>query len=212
MLDGFAGSAHLQLRSRYREAQRECERLGAELSNLRERDGSRERDLDLFRYELSEIEAASDPDPAEPAALAGERERLRHAEGLREAAQGAFILLAEADEDGSVAAASALAAARAQLRAAAGVDAELDSTSERLEALSLELADLCSELRSYAEDLEADPARLALVEEQLQSASITSFESTGAASSRCLPMPSAAAPRSAACKAERSAPRRPRRP
>ena len=167
VLDGFAGSAHLQLRSRYREAQRECERLGAELSNLRERDGSRERDLDLFRYELSEIEAA-DPDPAEPAALAGERERLRHAEGLREAAQGAFILLAEADEDGSVAAASALAAARAQLRAAAGVDAELDSTSERLEALSLELADLCSELRSYAEDLEADPARLALVEERLQ--------------------------------------------
>ncbi len=54
---------------------------------LRERDGSRERDLDLFRYELSEIEEV-DPDPAEQAELAGERERLRHAEGLREAAAG----------------------------------------------------------------------------------------------------------------------------
>ena len=85
VLDGFAGAEHLGLREDYREAHRECARLEAELAELRERDGSRERDLDLYRYELAEIEEVA-PDPAEEAELSAERERLRHAEGLREAA------------------------------------------------------------------------------------------------------------------------------
>jgi len=89
VLDGFAGAEHLEVRRRYREAHRECARLEAELAELRERDGSRERDLDLYRYELSEIEAVA-PDAAEEAELLAERERLRHAEGLREAAAGAL--------------------------------------------------------------------------------------------------------------------------
>ncbi|HXV04633.1 MAG TPA: AAA family ATPase, partial [Solirubrobacterales bacterium] len=88
ILDGFAGAKHLELRRRYREAHRDCLRLEAELTELRERDGTRERDLDLYRFELEEIEAAA-PDPAELAELTAERERLRHAERLREAAIGA---------------------------------------------------------------------------------------------------------------------------
>src|SRR3954452_13992062 len=99
VLDGFAGPEHLEVRERYREAHRECLRLGAELAELRERDGSRERDLDLYRYELSEIEEGA-PDPAEEAELEAERERLRHAEGLREAAAGARAALAGEEEDG----------------------------------------------------------------------------------------------------------------
>ena len=81
-LDGFAGAKHLALRDEYREAHREVGRLAAELAELREREGSRERDLDLYRYELAEIEEV-EPDPEERAALAGDRERLRHAEGRR---------------------------------------------------------------------------------------------------------------------------------
>lgn len=50
VLDGFAGAEHLEVRRRYREAHRECGRFVAELAELRERDGSRERDLDLYRY------------------------------------------------------------------------------------------------------------------------------------------------------------------
>ncbi len=80
VLDGFAGPTHLALRESYRAAHRECLRLAAELAELRERDGSRERDLDLFRYELSEIEEVA-PDPVEGADLASERERLRPRRG-----------------------------------------------------------------------------------------------------------------------------------
>ncbi len=165
VLDGFAGAEHVALRERYRAAHRECVRLAAELAELRERDGSRERDLDLYRYELSEIEQVA-PDPAEEAELAAERERLRHAEGLREAALGALAAAAGAEEDGG-GAAGALAAAEALLHGAAGVDAELDALTERLASLAVELGDVAGGLRGYLDRVEGDPERLAAVEERL---------------------------------------------
>jgi len=165
VLDGFAGPEHLEARQRYREAHRECARLEAELEELREQDGSRERDLDLYRYELSEIEAAA-PDAAEEAELSKEGERLRHAEGLREAAAGAQAGIAGAD-DGGGGASAALAQAEALLQGAAGVDADLDAIGERLSALVLELDDVTAELRGYLEGIEADPERLAAVAERL---------------------------------------------
>jgi DNA repair protein RecN (Recombination protein N) len=166
VLDGFAGGDHLALRERYREAHRECARLEAELTELRESDGSRERDLDLFRYELSEIEEVA-PDPAEEAELGAERERLRHAEGLREAAIGALTATAGADEDGG-GATSALAAAESLMQGVGGVDPRLDGLTERVGALAVELGDVAAELRGYLDGLEADPGGLAAVEERLE--------------------------------------------
>jgi DNA repair protein RecN (Recombination protein N) len=165
ILDGFAGAEHLETRRRYREAHRECLRLAAELAELREREGSRERDLDLYRYELSEIEEVA-PSPEERDSLAADRERLRHAEGLREAAAGAHAGLIGAEDDGGGAAAP-LASAEALLHGAAGLDPELDAVGERVAALAVELADVGSELRGYAEGLESDPAALQAVEERL---------------------------------------------
>jgi len=166
VLDGFAGAEHLETRRLYREAHREHGRLAAELAELREAEGSRERDLDLYRYELSEIEEVA-PDSEERAGIAAERERLRHAEGLREAAAGAHAGLAGAEEDGGGAAA-ALAQAESLLQGAAGLDAGLDTLAERVTALAVELGDVGSELRDYAEGLEADPGALLAIEERLE--------------------------------------------
>jgi DNA repair protein RecN (Recombination protein N) len=166
ILDGFAGEEHLKLRGEYRDAHRECGRLAAELAELREREGSRERDLDLYRYELSEIEAVA-PVPEERAQIAAERERLRHAEGLREAASSAHAGLAGADADGGGAAA-ALAQAEAGLLGATGLDPALDLLAERVAALVVEAGDVASELRDYAEGVAVDPASLQAVEERLE--------------------------------------------
>jgi DNA repair protein RecN (Recombination protein N) len=166
VLDGFVGSDHLALRQRYQEAHRECVRLASELDELHERDGSRERDLDLCRFELSEIEQVA-PDPAEAAELLTERERLRHAEGLREAATGAHASTAGTDEDGG-GAVSALAQAEALLQGVAGVDTGLDAIAERLGALTVELGDIASELRDYLDRIDLDPERLTVVEERLE--------------------------------------------
>ena len=166
VLDGFAGAEHLEVRRRYREAHRECGRLAAELAELRERDGSRERDLDLFRYELSEIEEVA-PDPAEEAELAAERERLRHAEGLREAAAGAHAGVAgrrrgrrrggeRAGPGGGPAAGSRRRRRRARLdlRAARRARGRAGRCRRRSCATT-------------SEGIEADPGRLAAVEERL---------------------------------------------
>jgi DNA repair protein RecN (Recombination protein N) len=166
VLDGFAGVEHLETRRLYREAHREYGRLAAELAELRDAEGSRERDLDLYRYELSEIEEVA-PDTQERAGMAAERERLRHAEGLRDAAAGAHAGLAGAEEDGGGAAA-ALAQAESLLQGVAGLDTRLDALSERVTALAVELGDVGSELRDYAEGLEADPGALLAIEERLE--------------------------------------------
>jgi DNA repair protein RecN (Recombination protein N) len=166
ILDGFAGAEHLEARRLYREAHRECGRLAAELAGLREAEGSRERDLDLYRYELSEIEEVG-PEPEERAGMASERERLRNAEGLRDAAAGAYAGLAGAEEDGGGAAA-ALAQAESLLQGAAGLDAGLDAIAERVVALAVDLGDVSAELRDYAEGLEADPGALLAIEERLE--------------------------------------------
>jgi DNA repair protein RecN (Recombination protein N) len=165
ILDGFVGAQHLETRREYREAHREVNRLEAEVAELREREGSRERDLDLYRYELSEIEAVA-PVPEEREEIGAERERLRHAEGLREAAGTAHGAIAGAEEDGG--AIAQLAQAEAALQGAAGLDASLDALGERVATLSVELTDVSSELRDYAEGVEADPAALLAIEERLE--------------------------------------------
>src|SRR5918995_1341385 len=98
-LDGFAGAQHLQRRDKYRAAHAEVVRIERELAEIRERKGARERDLDILRYELEEIEAAT-PEPAEEEGLATERDRLRHAEALRFAAAAAHSAVSGGAENG----------------------------------------------------------------------------------------------------------------
>jgi DNA repair protein RecN (Recombination protein N) len=165
ILDGFAGAEHLERRVRYRAAHAEAGALERELDELRARDGARERDLDLFRYELAEIEAAA-PDPDEERELEATRDRLRHAEGLRTAASSALAGIAGAD-DGAAAARALLGEAEAELGAVQGLDAALDELAQRIGAAALELDDVASGLRSYVDGIEAEPGGVEQVEERL---------------------------------------------
>jgi DNA repair protein RecN (Recombination protein N) len=165
VLDGFAGSEHLDRRRRYRRAHAEVGALRRELAELADREGARERELDLLRFELSEIEAVA-PDAPEEAALGAERERLRHAERLRQAAAGAALAIAGTDDDDGGARAM-FGEAEAVLAAAAGVDPELDGLAERVRAAALELEDLAGTLRGYLDRIESEPGRLEAVEERL---------------------------------------------
>jgi DNA repair protein RecN (Recombination protein N) len=164
VLDGFAGTEHLDRRRRYRRAHAEVGALRRDLAELAEREGARERELDPLRFEVSEIEAVS-PDASEEAALAAERGRLRHAERLRQAATEATLAITGADEDGG--ARSLFGEAEAALAAATGVDQELDGLAERVRASAVELEDLASSLRGYLDGIEAEPGRLEAVEERL---------------------------------------------
>ncbi len=166
ILDGFCGPEHAARRTTFAAAYAAERALAASLAELEERAGARDRELDLLDWELGEIDAAA-PSVQEEAALLGERERLRHAEGLREAV-GAGLAGLDGDSDGEgVGAVVALAAAARGLEAPAGLDPELDALGARLGALAVEADDLAAELRRYGDGVEAAPGRLDAVEERL---------------------------------------------
>lgn len=164
MVDAAAGSGQEKLLAEYGESWRRHRNLSRELEELLGRDMARERDLDLLRFELDEIEMAELVD-GEQEPLSEERDRLRHAEGLREAAIGAAARLSGDEEmEGAT---GLVAGARDLLDDVKGIDGDLDLLETRLESLTLELEDVAAELGRYQERVDADPARLAEVEERL---------------------------------------------
>jgi DNA repair protein RecN (Recombination protein N) len=164
LLDGFCGPDHLALRARVAEAHGEVRRLQAELDDLRDRAGSRDRDIDLLRFELEEIERVA-PTVDEEIALTTERERLRQVDGLRAVAAGGAEAIVPDDGEGG--AAALLAVAESLADPVAGADPELDALVGRLRALRLEAEDVGAELRRYLDGIDADPARLEQAESRL---------------------------------------------
>ena len=164
MVDGAGGKAQEDLLSRYREAFASHRAAAAELEDLRSGERARERDLDLHRFELEEIEAAA-PEAGEVERFEAERDRLRHAESLRGAADGAAVALRGDDMEGG--ASAEIARASAALAAMRGVDPALDPLIARMESLALEIDDAGIELRDYVGGVEADPEALGGIEERL---------------------------------------------
>jgi DNA repair protein RecN (Recombination protein N) len=163
ILDGFCGGAQLDRRAAFAATHARVRELEAALTELRERAGARERELDLVAFELDEIEAA-DPSEAEEAELLAARERLRHLDALRAASLRAAQAAAP-DEGPGVNA--LLAAGGAGLDGIAGVDPDLDALAERWRSLAYEADDLAGELLRYAERLDGDPGALEATEERL---------------------------------------------
>jgi len=164
LLDGFCGRDQLALRDRVAAAHTRAREFERTLAGLRERAGTRDRDLGLLSFEIDEIDALG-PSQDERDQLGAERERLRRMDGLVAAAGGGAEAIAP-DGDGGVA--LLLAEAERLAEAVAGVDPALDELAGRLGTLRLEAEDLGGELRRYAESLEAEPGRLEQVEERLE--------------------------------------------
>jgi DNA repair protein RecN (Recombination protein N) len=164
LLDGFCGEPHLELRAAVAEAHGRVRGARAELDALHGRAGSRDRDLDLLRFELAEIDEVA-PTVEEQESLTAERARLREVDGLRAAAAAGAEALAPADGEGG--AAQQIAAAERLSDAVDGADPELDGLAARLRGLQLEAEDLGGELRRYLDGIDADPQRLEQVETRL---------------------------------------------
>jgi DNA repair protein RecN (Recombination protein N) len=167
MLDSYAGTTGLRreladLVRQYRQTRNQIEQI---------RSGERERahQIDLLRFQVQEItEAELQPDEEET--LQRERQVLGNAERLRDSAWHAYRLI-EGDTDladGSSGALDSLRHASAALDDLAEVDSEgaREIASQIRESLYL-LEEWAPEVRSYAETIEADPARLEAVEERI---------------------------------------------
>ena len=166
LLDGFCGRAHVERRAGLASAHGRARAIEAQLGELRERAGSRDRELGLLEFEIGEIEALA-PSEEEQKGLRDERERLRRMDGLLAAAGGGAEAIAPVDGEPGAGVGALLAEAERLAAAVTGVDRELDDLAGRLAALRIESEDLGGELRRYSESLEPEPGRLQEVEERL---------------------------------------------
>ncbi|MFJ5711151.1 DNA repair protein RecN [Streptomyces sp. NPDC093105] len=165
-LDRYAGEAVAGPLAAYGEVYRRLRAVTAELDEITTRARERAQEADLLRFGLGEIEAVA-PLAGEDAELAAEAERLGHAEALASAAALAHAALAGNPEDPeSVDATTLVAGAGRALEAVRTHDPALAALADRMGEISILLADVAQELAGYADDLDADPLRLAAVEER----------------------------------------------
>jgi DNA repair protein RecN (Recombination protein N) len=166
-LDRYAGDELTKPLRAYTSAYQRHRQVGALLEELTTRSRDRAQEADMLRFGLEEIEKV-DPKPGEDAELATEEQRLGHADALRTAATTAHEALL-GDPTAVVAAADAvglLGTARNVLEGVRGHDPALALLADRLAEAGYLLADAGGELAAYAESVEADPARLAAVQER----------------------------------------------
>ncbi|WP_093765031.1 DNA repair protein RecN [Streptomyces sp. F-7] len=165
-LDRYAGYAVAKPLGTYTEAYKRLRAVTAELEEITTRARERAQEADMLRFGLEEI-AAVEPRAGEDTELAEEAERLGHAEALASAAAVAHAALAGNPEDPEgVDAGTLVAGAQRALEAVRAHDPTLAALTDRIGEIGILLRDVAGELAGYADDLDADPLRLAAVEER----------------------------------------------
>jgi DNA repair protein RecN (Recombination protein N) len=149
-LDAYAGAD----RSPREAARRRLRQLDDAMAGSGGDPASRAREMELLRYQLSELEAAALTAPGEDDDLALEEERLARAASHRAAAQQAYESLSGDDQ---------LRDHLGEVVAQLAGHSPLAQLHERLLDVSTELADIAGDAHRAAEELEEDPERLAEV-------------------------------------------------
>ncbi|WP_326800158.1 DNA repair protein RecN [Streptomyces sp. NBC_01808] len=165
-LDRYAGDAVAVPLAKYSAAYRRLRAVSAELDEITTRARERLQEADLLRFGLDEV-AAAEPRAGEDVELAAEAERLGHAEALAAASAAAHAALAgdPADPE-AVDAGTLVAGAQRALAAVRAHDPALAGLADRLTEVGILLGDVAQELAAYGDGIDADPLRLAAVEER----------------------------------------------
>ena len=147
----------------YRTAYREWHESESKLRRMREQAAKAQQEQDFITFQLEELERLQLKE-GEKQQLEEELQILAHAEEVRQALCSAGNLLGN-DEDDSLPA--RLSKAREALESIADFLPAAQEMAERIESARIEINDIARETENEADDIEADPARLAYVEERL---------------------------------------------
>jgi DNA repair protein RecN (Recombination protein N) len=123
------------------------------------------RRADLLRYQIDEIQAAALA-PDEEGALGRERARLGNAERIMALADAAYAALYQGSDEQRPAA-ELLGQAGAALSELKLLDSSLADSAAAAEGLTYQVEELARSLRSYRDQVECNPDRLAEVEDRL---------------------------------------------
>jgi DNA repair protein RecN (Recombination protein N) len=167
-LDRFSGPGFADLMTSYQRVYRRHQQVQADLAELTTQARERAREAEDLRRGLEEVERA-EPIEGEDLELLAEDERLANADALHSAATTAHEALLGDPSSATFDAADAvtlLGVARQALEAAAHHDARLAALGTRVSEAAYLVSDVAAELASYAQSIEADPARLAAVQDR----------------------------------------------
>jgi DNA repair protein RecN (Recombination protein N) len=159
LLDRYAGDPHARSLTAYREAYTRWRELTDRRAHLIGDARERARELDRLRAEVAEIDAAELDEEAD-GALDELLERLANADEIQRGAAEA------ASAFGSDGAGEPVGVGVEVLRRLSVDDAELEQLRSRAEAIAAELTELAVDVRSYGDAVEADPGRLAELQER----------------------------------------------
>ncbi|MEP6696997.1 MAG: DNA repair protein RecN [Pseudonocardiales bacterium] len=164
-LDRFGGAAVADLVAAHRQIYRHWQAVAADLAQRTSQARERSQEADLLRHGLAEI-ATVDPQPGEDEVLRAEAQRLEHADALRGAAASAAAALVADPATDEADATGLLGAAHRALDVAAAHDPALAEMAKRVGELGYLASDIATELASYAASLDADPGRLAQINDR----------------------------------------------
>lgn len=159
-LDDYAGEALAGRKRKYREVYRQYMDARSRLRELEDVSRQQMQMLDLYKFQLEEIDAAR-LTPGEDEELQDERRRLAHAERIMQHASEAYELLY------GPSGLEALAKAVSRLEDIHQYDASLGPMLEQLQSAYYQAEDAAFQLRDYRERIEANPERLAEIEDRL---------------------------------------------
>lgn len=159
-LDDYAGEALAERKRKYREVYRQYRDARSRLRELEDVSRQQMQMLDLYKFQLEEIDAAR-LTPGEDEELQDERRRLAHAERIMQHASEAYELLY------GPSGLEALAKAVSRLEDIHQYDASLGPMLEQLQSAYYQAEDAAFQLRDYRERIEANPERLAEIEDRL---------------------------------------------
>jgi DNA repair protein RecN (Recombination protein N) len=160
LLDSFAGAE--TLREKYSEQYRTLNRTGAEHAELAGSEAALEREVDLLRHQVNEIEAARLRADEEEETVA-RYHTASNGKRLLELCSGALARLSESEDSAMV----RLNEVGRVLRDLERVDPAAKRFSDMLLRGLAELEELASGLSRYGEDLDIEPAALAELEERV---------------------------------------------
>jgi DNA repair protein RecN (Recombination protein N) len=164
LLDQYAGADCIRLRNEVNQVYKEWHLLNDEYLSLQQNEADLARKVELLQFQINEINQAQlvigeDED------LLKEREVLAASERLYEAASQSYRALHD-DSSGS-AAIELLGAAERTLAQVTAIDLRLAPILETLREAACQAEEVSRELRSYQDQVQFDPARLAEIDERL---------------------------------------------
>jgi DNA repair protein RecN (Recombination protein N) len=162
-LDALDAFGHLyELRGKYEQAYQRWKELRTQLDGSQSEFVNRAEREDMLRFQAKEIEQAGLL-PDEEEKLRGERQRLLHVHRLRELANAAHVEL-QADEQAVL---TRLGRIGRTLTELVQTDPAMGDCEQTVTDSAIQLKELAGRLRDYAQQLEADPDRQAVVEDRL---------------------------------------------